>query len=115
EITSLSYNANTLSIPESEAERALSIVSYSAENTSFALDAYIDVDVDATFYISFLDECVDADIIDSVYISGEMPEVFIRLLFSFDGDVVKSQEIPSIKSLSIIGDLEIPFGDVGFE
>lgn len=114
EIMSLAYLEDTLLIPESQDKRHLSIVSYSAEDTSFAVDAYIDVDADAEFTGVFYDENGDVVDVGEKYISGEMPNMFIRLLFSFDGDVVKSQEIPNIKSLSIIGNLEIPFGDVEF-
>ncbi|MCY3973771.1 MAG: hypothetical protein OXF52_06200, partial [Candidatus Dadabacteria bacterium] len=51
----------------------------------------------------------------SLPMCGEVEKVFVRLLFSFKGDVVKTHSVPDIESLSIIGDIEIPFNPVKFK
>ncbi|MCY3973129.1 MAG: PIN domain-containing protein, partial [Candidatus Dadabacteria bacterium] len=75
--TSFDYMTNTLSIPESEMERDLTIVSCSAKNTSFAVDAYIDVDTQAEVDLYLVSD--EKLYRKSLPMCGEVEKVFVRL------------------------------------
>ncbi len=114
EILSIGYHDLSLTFSADERELDLNVIINTFKNTTFTIQGriIISAEADMVHYEISMYDYTERILSDGDVAKVDEVEISVQLLFSLSGDVTAEGYNPTIDEISILSDLEIPFGKV---